>query len=95
MLQRLAEVRGEAVEVVLPEASIGVKPRRGIAHRTREQTDSADAAVAPSFNEFGPLQHDEMLADGRKRHWERPSQFANGCLPNRETTNDGPTSGIR
>lgn len=83
-----AEVRGETVELVLPELAIRVEPRRRIPHRVRRETHATHSSVAPPLHQSRPLEHDEVLADRGKRHREGARQLADGGLPTGEARDD-------
>lgn len=87
-------MRGEAIELVLPEAPIRVEPRRGVTHRGRDQAYATHPPVPPPLDQVRPFQHAEVLADGRERHWERTRQLPNGGLPRREAGHDASARGI-
>lgn len=84
----LAEMRGEPVELVFPEAAIGIEPVRGIAHRGRCQSHAPHPSVAPPFHQARPLEHDEVFADRGERHREGARQLADGGLARGEPRDD-------
>jgi hypothetical protein len=89
-----AEVRGEAIELVLPESPVGLEPLRGFLQWRRGEPAAADAPVAPPLDEPGALQHREVLADRGERHREGSGEVPDGRLAAGEAGEDGPARGV-
>jgi hypothetical protein len=87
-------VRGEAVELVLPELSIRVEPCRRVAHRVGREAHAAHSPVAPPLHQPRPLEHDEVLADRGERHREGARQLADGRIATGESRDDRSTGRV-
>jgi len=91
---RLAQVRREPVELVLPEPAVLVEPAGGAVHGGGQEAHASHAPVTPALHETCPLEHNEMLADGGERHGEGACELANGRLSGCEPSDDRAPRGI-
>lgn len=88
-------MRGEAVQVVLPELTVRVQPRRSATHRHGMKADSADPAVTPPLDQVRSLEHSEMLADRGERHRKGMGKLAHGSLTHRKPGDYCAACGVR
>ena len=73
-----AEVRGERVELPLPEAPVLAEPAVRGAQRLRSEPAPAHAALLALLDKAGAREHAEMLRHRGEGHVERLGELADG-----------------
>jgi len=89
------QVRGEPVELLLPEPAVAVDPGGRLAHRARDEAAAPAAALAAALEQAGALQHAQVLGDRRQGHAERVGQLADGRLAGPQPRQDGAPRRVR
>src|SRR5260221_6787745 len=92
---RLATLDGtqelvQALEALFPVAAVLVHPVRDVPQRACPQPSRTPLRVAALLDEPGPLEHPEVLGDGRLTHVEGFRQVLDRCLALGEAGPDGP-----
>ena len=69
-----------AVQPVLPDAPVVLRPTRHLAKCGRVQRAGSVLSTLTAYDQSGSLEHLDVLGDGRKCQVERPGKFVHGRL---------------
>src|SRR5688500_2348181 len=69
------QVAVQTIEALLPERPVTLRPLRDVLDRGSLETARPPLGVAAPADETGPLQHAQVLRDGRHAHVERLGQL--------------------
>src|SRR5213594_3367167 len=84
----------QAIEALLPEASVVFEPVRSVLERTRPEPAGSPLGLAAARDQAGALQHLEVLGDGGKAHLEGLGQLRDPGLARAEASKDRAPGGI-
>src|SRR5688572_19766059 len=91
----LLQVVVQPVVALVPEAPVPLGPLGDLLERLGLEPCGPPLPLPTSHDEPRPLEHLQVLRDGRHAHLERLRQLGDGGLPRRQPAEDRPPSGIR
>src|SRR2546426_257719 len=89
-LLQLFEHRVEPLEIAFPEPAIALQPPGRLREPPRFQPSRPSLGVASARDQSGPLQHFEVLGDGRLAHVEGSGQLGDRRLTRCQAGEDRP-----
>src|SRR5437763_12261334 len=90
----LFQVLVQPVVALLPEAAVPLRPLRDLLQRPRLEPGRPRLPFPAPGDEPGPLQHLQVLGDGREADLERRRQLGHRGLSHGEPGHDGPARGV-
>src|SRR4029078_9407679 len=91
----LLEVRVQAIEALLPDVPVVLRPLRYLLERRRLDPARPALRVAPLHDQPRALQHAQVLGHGGQAHAEGLRELADRAFAAGEASQDGPAGGIR
>jgi hypothetical protein len=84
------QIRGELVELELPEAAVALDPVASLTQRCGDEMRPARAPLALHAGEASALEHAHVFGHGRQGHIETGRELADRLVASREPQQDRP-----